>query len=76
MVEKLIKFGYLKQQNEEVHDYEVDLSKAKGEFIFILDRSGSMGGRRMNQAKESLKHFLRNLPLDSYFQIISYGSNF
>jgi hypothetical protein len=27
--------------------YEVDLDSAKGEYIFLLDRSGSMEGKRI-----------------------------
>jgi uncharacterized protein with von Willebrand factor type A (vWA) domain len=30
---------------------ETDISAAKGEYIFLLDRSHSMGGQRMAKAK-------------------------
>ena len=30
---------------------EADIDHAKGEFVFLLDRSGSMGGSRINKAK-------------------------
>lgn len=30
---------------------ETDMSSAKGEYIFLLDRSGSMGGQRIEKAK-------------------------
>jgi len=48
-------------------------------FIFIIDRSGSMGfgsslGDRMATAKEALTLFIRSLPADSKFSVISFGS--
>ena len=45
-------------------------------FIFIVDRSGSMSGARMETCKEALKLFLRSLPVGSKFAIISFGSNY
>lgn len=32
-------------------DYDVDLLSAKGDYVFFLDRSGSMEGMRINKAK-------------------------
>ena len=43
-------------------------------FIFIVDRSGSMGGERITTAKEALKLFMKSLPVRSHFSIISFGS--
>lgn len=31
--------------------YETDMSAAKGDYVFFLDRSGSMGGTRIQKAK-------------------------
>lgn len=31
--------------------YDVDMSTVKGDYIFFLDRSGSMGGTRISKAK-------------------------
>ncbi len=31
--------------------YETDMDAAKGDYIFLLDRSGSMGGTRIKQAR-------------------------
>lgn len=52
------------------------LSATQAEFVFILDRSGSMMGSRIEQAKTSLIYFLKSLPTKSYFSIISFGSTF
>ena len=45
-------------------------------FIFLLDKSGSMWGERIELAKEALIFFLRSLPKNSYYHLIAFGSNF
>ena len=45
-------------------------------FIFLLDKSGSMYTERMELAKESLIFFLQSLPKNSYYQLISFSSDF
>jgi von Willebrand factor A domain-containing protein 5 len=49
---------------------------ANGEFIFIIDRSGSMGEERMKTAEQALSLFIRSLPPDSRFNVISFGSSY
>uniref|UniRef100_A0A8C6XHY5 von Willebrand factor A domain containing 5A n=1 Tax=Naja naja TaxID=35670 RepID=A0A8C6XHY5_NAJNA len=56
-----------------------------GEFIFLLDRSGSMGTligysfgsqSRIESAKETLIFLLKSLPLGCYFNIYGFGSTY
>ncbi|KAJ6602843.1 von Willebrand factor type A domain-containing protein, partial [Mycena vulgaris] len=50
-----------------------DLSRQ--EFVFMVDRSGSMRGLRIKAAQKALVVMLRALPhQDSLFQIVSFGS--
>ena len=44
--------------------------------MFIVDRSYSMSGERMETSKTALKLFLRSLPVGSKFAIISFGSSY
>jgi hypothetical protein len=45
-------------------------------FIFIVDRSGSMGGQKMEMTKEALKLFIQSLPAGCTFEVISFGNNY
>lgn len=53
-----------------------DYQLSRGEFIFLIDRSGSMAGKRIENAKIALKSFLDKVPKNAYFNVISYGSSF
>ena len=43
--------------------------------IFVVDRSGSMSGRKIEQAKEALKFVLDNLRENDTFNIVAYDSS-
>ena len=53
---------------------DIEYEKVKGEFIFLIDRSGSMSGPLIKMAREALVIFLKSIPNDSYFNIVSFGS--
>jgi uncharacterized protein with von Willebrand factor type A (vWA) domain len=45
-------------------------------FIFLIDRSGSMDGDKMEMAKDALKLFILSLPKGAMFEVVSFGSHF
>nr|BAE23178.1 unnamed protein product [Mus musculus] len=64
---------------------EVEASKACGEFVFLMDRSGSMDSPmstennsqlRIEAAKETLLLLLKSLPMGCYFNIYGFGSSY
>lgn len=46
------------------------------EMVFVVDRSGSMSGSKVENAKSTLQLFLRSIPEGTLFNIVSFGSQF
>ena len=66
----------IKEINPDVIENPIE-EDFKGNFIFLIDRSGSMSGQRIEMAKQSLIYFLKSLQENgSKFNIICFGSNF
>lgn len=52
-----------------------DAERPKKTVLFVLDRSGSMSGKKIEQAKAALKFVLQNLREGDLFNIIVYDGN-
>ena len=50
--------------------------EAACEFVFLVDRSGSMRGPYIHSARETLVLFLKSLRKGSYFNILGFGSSY
>ncbi|XP_043916381.1 von Willebrand factor A domain-containing protein 5B1 [Protopterus annectens] len=53
-----------------------ELKKMHGEFIFLIDRSGSMSGININRVKDAMLVILKSLVPACLFNIIGFGSSF
>ena len=75
-------FYYTFNPSKQIKNLEKEIANPinedmKGNYIFLIDRSGSMYGNRINMAKQSLIYFLKSLEDNgSKFNIISFGSEF
>ncbi|CAJ0648549.1 11303_t:CDS:10 [Entrophospora sp. SA101] len=48
------------------------LNQIQTEVVFIVDRSGSIKGEPIKKAGQALELFVRSLPEDCYFNVVSY----
>ena len=46
------------------------------ELVFLVDCSGSMQGESIRLASEALQLFLHSLPVDSFFNIVCFGTSY
>ena len=53
-----------------------EVSQSVCEYIFLVDRSGSMQGAYINSARDTLILFLKSIPPGCYFNIIRFGSQY
>ncbi|XP_078095852.1 von Willebrand factor A domain-containing protein 5B1 [Mustelus asterias] len=53
-----------------------DLKMAQGEFLFLIDRSGSMSGVNINCVKDAMMVIVKSLMSSCLFNIIGFGSTF
>ncbi|KAE8292833.1 von Willebrand factor A domain-containing protein 5B1 Precursor [Larimichthys crocea] len=53
-----------------------DLRMVHGEFIFLIDRSGSMSGVNINRVKDAMVVILKSLVPGCLFNIVGFGSTF
>jgi Ca-activated chloride channel family protein len=54
---------------------EQETAQVKKTVVFVLDRSGSMSGKKIEQAKEAVKFVLNNLREGDLFNVVAYDSN-
>ena len=45
------------------------------DMVLVLDRSGSMGGKKLDQARDALEYILRHLNDADRFNVIAYGDD-
>ena len=51
-----------------------DAERPRKTVVFVVDRSGSMSGKKIEQARSALKHVLNNLRDGDLFNIVAYDS--
>ena len=64
------------EQEEEEEDFNLEIAPKVQDYIFLIDRSGSMSGSPIQLAVGALKLFLHSLPLGSKFNVVSFGTDF
>ncbi|XP_069893856.1 von Willebrand factor A domain-containing protein 5B1 isoform X2 [Dipodomys merriami] len=60
----------------DLQSVQPNLRKTHGEFIFLIDRSGSMSGTNIHRVKDAMLVALKSLMPACLFNIIGFGSTF
>ncbi|TEA33602.1 hypothetical protein DBR06_SOUSAS3910168 [Sousa chinensis] len=60
----------------DLQSIQPNLRKTHGEFIFLIDRSGSMNGTNMHRVKDAMLVALKSLMPACLFNVIGFGSTF
>ncbi|ELK02193.1 von Willebrand factor A domain-containing protein 5B1 [Pteropus alecto] len=60
----------------DLQSVQPNLRKAHGEFIFLIDRSGSMSGTNIHRVKDAMLVALKSLMPSCLFNVIGFGSTF
>ncbi|CDW90556.1 von willebrand factor type a domain containing protein [Stylonychia lemnae] len=63
-------------RKEDLENDEIEYNPKEYEYIFFIDRSGSMSGTRISLAVKALQLFLHSIPFGSKFNVVSFGSNY
>lgn len=56
-------------------DQKTDLEKIQREITLVIDRSGSMRGKKLEQAKEAARQVIEGLEYGERFQILTYSDD-
>lgn len=77
VVEEGRETGFMSQAAVMVNFFpKFETEQSECEFIFLVDRSGSMSGQFIQSASETLILFMKSLPENCYFNIIGFGSRY
>ncbi|XP_008263995.3 von Willebrand factor A domain-containing protein 5B1 isoform X1 [Oryctolagus cuniculus] len=60
----------------DLQSVQPNLRKSHGEFIFLVDRSGSMSGTNIHRVKDAMLVALKSLMPTCLFNVIGFGSTF
>ncbi|XP_070260343.1 von Willebrand factor A domain-containing protein 5B1 [Myotis yumanensis] len=60
----------------DLQSFQPNLRKTHGEFIFLIDRSGSMSGTNIHRVKDAMLVALKSLMPACLFNVIGFGSTF
>ncbi|AYV76188.1 MAG: hypothetical protein Terrestrivirus5_10 [Terrestrivirus sp.] len=62
--------------NAKIEGDEMEIDPKDVTNVFVVDRSGSMGGDKIENAKKALRFLLKSLSTGSKYNIVGFGSDF